>query len=86
MARMTRLKRRYNGLRVNLALGGWYFNDPYSHISDPQTIQRWSNMVSTVPNQEKYINSLVSYMHKYSLDGVDIGEYRYMRSGNHESQ
>ena len=72
MARMTRLKRRYNGLRVNVILGGWGFNDPYS--DDRGSIHRWSDVVSTVPNREKFINSLVRYMHRHSLDGVDIGE------------
>jgi chitinase len=73
MARMARLKRRYNGLRVNVVLGGWEFNDPYS--DDSETMHRWSNMVSTVPNREWFIASLVTYMHTYSLNGVDIGEY-----------
>jgi chitinase len=72
MARITRLRRRYNGLRVNVVLGGWEFNNPYS--DNPETIERWANVVSSVPNQQTYINSLVNYMHKYSLNGVDIGK------------
>jgi GH18 family chitinase len=75
MARMTRLRRRYTGLRVNLAIGGYEFNNP-SRTGNDDTLGRWSDMVGTVPNQIAYINSLVDYMLKYSLDGVDI-DWRY---------
>ncbi|KPM43205.1 hypothetical protein AK830_g3330 [Neonectria ditissima] len=65
VARTARLKRTYEGLRVNIAIGGWVFNDaPTQH--------RFSDMVSTVPNREKFINSLIKYIQKYGLDGVDL--------------
>jgi GH18 family chitinase len=31
-------------------------------------------MASTVPNRQKFIKSLIRYMQKYSLDGVDLGK------------
>lgn len=74
VARVSRLKRRYNGLRVNIVLGGWDFNDPFQD-DDTERMFRWSDMVSTVPNQTIFITSLVDYMHKYSLDGVDFGTF-----------
>ena len=65
ISRVTFLKSRYQGLRVNVAVGGWAFNDP-------PTQKRFSDMASTVPNREKFINSLVAFITKYGLDGVDI--------------
>jgi chitinase len=32
-------------------------------------------MVSTVPNRQKFIKSLIKYMQKYSLDGLDLGKF-----------
>ena len=65
--RVARLKNIYPGLRVNIAIGGWVFNDP-------PTQTRFSDMVSTVPNRQKFIKSLIGYMQKYALDGVDLGK------------
>ncbi|KAI0439807.1 hypothetical protein F4803DRAFT_568057 [Xylaria telfairii] len=65
VGRVSRLKSIYPGLKVNIALGGWTFNDP-------PTATRFSDMVSTVPNREKFIKSLIRYMQKYALDGVDL--------------
>ncbi|KZF20522.1 glycoside hydrolase family 18 protein [Xylona heveae TC161] len=65
VARVSRLKKRYAGLRASIAIGGWSFNDPPTqHI--------FSDMVSTYTNRQTFIDSLVSYLHKYGLDGVDI--------------
>lgn len=64
-ARTSRLKRAYPGLRVHIAIGGWTFNDP-------PTQHRFSDMASTVENREKFVNSLLKYIDKYALDGVDI--------------
>lgn len=75
MARVTRLKRRYDGLRVNVVIGGWDFNDPRQQPRTAETMGRWSAMVESVENRDKFVSSLVNYMHKYSLNGVDIGEY-----------
>ena len=61
--RTSFLKARYPGLRVNIAVGGWAFNDP-------PTQNYFSKMASTVPNRQKFISSLVSFLQKYGLDGV----------------
>ncbi|RLL93598.1 hypothetical protein CFD26_101115 [Aspergillus turcosus] len=65
VARVSRLKKKYPGLRVNIALGGWVFNDP-------PTQHRFSEMVSTRSNREKFIASLIRYIRRYALNGVDI--------------
>ncbi|KAL8942162.1 MAG: hypothetical protein Q9216_001809 [Gyalolechia sp. 2 TL-2023] len=65
ISRVTFLKSRYQGLKVNVAIGGWAFNDP-------PTEALFSEMVSTRPNRETFIRSLVSFIQKYGLDGVDI--------------
>lgn len=65
VARVSRLKRSYPGLRVNIAIGGWVFNDP-------PTQYRFSNMSASYGNQQKFIKSLIRYMEKYGLDGVDL--------------
>jgi GH18 family chitinase len=78
VARVSRLKMTYPGLRVNVAIGGWDFNDP-------PTSNYFSNMASSYDNRQAFINSVISYLQKYGLDGIDIGahnprdlpEYRY---------
>lgn len=65
VARVSRLKKIYPGLRVNIAIGGWVFNDP-------PTEHRFSDMAATYTSQRKFISSLIKYMQKYALDGVDI--------------
>jgi GH18 family chitinase len=66
VARVSRLKKKYEGLRVNIAIGGWVFNDPPTQF-------RFSNMVSTRPNRDKSIASLVRFIRHYGLNGVDLG-------------
>ncbi|KAK0717316.1 hypothetical protein B0T26DRAFT_675641 [Lasiosphaeria miniovina] len=54
VARVSKLKLTYPGLRVNVAIGGWNFNDlPTS-------------------TRQIFIQSVVSYLTKYGLDGIDI--------------
>ncbi|KAL8782914.1 MAG: hypothetical protein Q9213_005026, partial [Squamulea squamosa] len=65
ISRVTFLKSRYQGLRVNVAIGGWAFNDPPT-----QTL--FSDMASSYVNRQTFIESLVSFIQKYGLDGVDI--------------
>jgi GH18 family chitinase len=67
VGRVSRLKKQYSGLRVNIAIGGWNFNDPPTQF-------RFSDMASTVPNRQKFIASLMRYIKKYALSGLDIGE------------
>jgi GH18 family chitinase len=68
VARVSRLKMTYPDLRVNAAIGGWSFNDP-------PTQDFFSNMVSTYDNRQTFINSVMSYLQRYDLDGIDIGRY-----------
>ncbi|KAL8729755.1 MAG: hypothetical protein Q9181_004891 [Wetmoreana brouardii] len=65
ISRVTFLKSRYQGLRVNVAIGGWAFNDPPT-----QTL--FSDMASSRVNRQVFVGSLVSFISKYGLDGVDI--------------
>lgn len=67
VTRVTRLKTIYAGLRVNVAIGGWNFNDPPSATY-------FSTMAGSYLNRQTFINSLMSYLTKYGLDGVEIGE------------
>jgi hypothetical protein len=85
MARVARLKRRYDGLRVNLVIGGYDFthpdnNDP-NDFSNGTTdvVERWHNMTDNVPDQQSFITSLVAYMNKYAVDGVDLGKFQAYR-------
>jgi GH18 family chitinase len=66
VARVSRLKMTYPGLRVNVAIGGWDFNDP-------PTSNYFSNMASSYDNRQTFIQSVISYLQKYGLDGIDIG-------------
>ena len=65
VARVSKLKLTYPGLRVNVAVGGWDFNDP-------PTQYYFSNMANDYGNRQTFINSVISYLTKYGLDGIDI--------------
>ena len=78
VAAISRLKRRYNGLRVNIAIGGWAFNDP-------PTQNRFSDMASTPENRDKFIDSLIGFITKYGLNGVDI-DWEYPEAGDRGGQ
>lgn len=65
VGRVSRTKNIYSGLRANVAIGGWVFNDP-------PTQTHFSDMASRVPNRRKFIESLIRYMQKYAPDGVDL--------------
>ncbi len=55
-------------MRVNAAIGGWAFNDaPTQYL--------FSNMSSTYENRQTFISSVMSYLTKYGLDGIDIGAF-----------
>jgi chitinase len=64
--RVIDLKKRDPGLKVFIAIGGWTFSDP------GPTATTWSDMVSTVENQNKFIISLIAFMATYGFDGVDL--------------
>ncbi|WQF83340.1 Putative glycoside hydrolase family 18, catalytic domain, glycosyl hydrolase family 18 (GH18) active [Colletotrichum destructivum] len=52
-------------LRVNIAIGGWAFNDP-------PTSTYFSRMASTYDSRQTFVDSVVEYLRAYGLDGVDI--------------
>lgn len=66
VARVSRLKMTYPGLRVNVAVGGWDFNDA-------PTESYFSTMAGSEDNRQAFISSVISYLQKYGLDGIDIG-------------
>ncbi|TPX21792.1 hypothetical protein DIZ76_015755 [Coccidioides immitis] len=53
-------------LRVNIALGGWTFNDP------GPTASTFSDLARSEENQKKCFKSLISFMATYDFDGVDL--------------
>jgi len=64
---------KQKGLRLFLSVGGWNFNDP----NDPQgigsdTYKLFSQMVSTAANRKQFIDSAVTYLHRFGFDGLDI--------------
>jgi GH18 family chitinase len=68
VARVSKLKLTYPGLRVMVAVGGWEFNDP-------PTQTYFSDMASSYDNRQTFISSVMKYLTKYGLDGIDIGEF-----------
>ncbi|KAJ6151670.1 hypothetical protein N7470_006798 [Penicillium chermesinum] len=65
VTRAAHLKDRFEGLRVNIAIGGWDFNDG-------ATATIWSDLVADYQNTQTFMDSLVAYLKKYGLDGVDL--------------
>ena len=82
ISRVAFLKSRYRGLRVNIAIGGWAFNDPPTQtlFSDSMLLSnRWNlfladsdTVTSTYKNRQNFVTSMVSFLRKYGLDGIDI--------------
>ncbi|KAL3257000.1 hypothetical protein ABHI18_007162 [Aspergillus niger] len=66
MTRLTSLKDHDPGLRVNIAIGGWSFNDPGT------TASVFTQLAASEDNQMKFFRSLASFMATYNFDGVDI--------------
>lgn len=64
--RLTALKNQDPDLRVNIAIGGWSFNDPGS------TATTFSDLAASEDNQRAFFKSLISFMATYGFDGVDI--------------
>ncbi|KAJ5726591.1 uncharacterized protein N7483_007948 [Penicillium malachiteum] len=65
IAEIASLKDSHMGLRVSISVGGWDFNDG-------STATYFSDMASTSANRKTFIDSVVSYLVKYGLDGIDI--------------
>jgi GH18 family chitinase len=66
MKQLTDLKLNDPGLRVNIAVGGWTFND------DGPTATTFSDIARSETSQKKFLKSLIAFMAKYGFDGVDI--------------
>ncbi|KAK6526922.1 hypothetical protein TWF281_010118 [Arthrobotrys megalospora] len=65
--RLTGLKKAHPALKVYIAIGGWTMNDP-----DQPTAFTFSDVAGSITNQNKFFNSLISFMATYGFDGVDI--------------
>lgn len=65
-SRLTALKNDDPDLKVNIAIGGWSFNDP------GPTTTTFSDLAASEENQRKFFKSLTSFLATYNFDGVDI--------------
>jgi chitinase len=65
-SRLTALKDDDPDLKVNIAIGGWSFNDP------GPTATTFSDLAGSEVNQMKFFKSLSSFLATYNFDGVDI--------------
>ncbi|KAL2116052.1 hypothetical protein VTJ04DRAFT_10307 [Mycothermus thermophilus] len=63
--RLAKLRLDHPGLHVSIAIGGWTFNEG-------ETADYWSKMASTFTNRHTFITSVVQYLIKYGLNGVDL--------------
>ncbi|CAN9442964.1 unnamed protein product [Alternaria alternata] len=64
--RLTALKKDDPTLRIYIAIGGWTFNDP------GPTATVFSDIARSEENQKKFIKSLIAFLNKYDMDGVDL--------------
>ncbi|KEY73415.1 hypothetical protein S7711_06835 [Stachybotrys chartarum IBT 7711] len=62
-AALTKLK--YPVLRINIAIGGWAFNDP-------PTLTFVSEMAVGIDNRYTFVRSVVDYLRVHGLDGINI--------------
>jgi chitinase len=71
---MLKLKKRSKGkLRLFLSIGGGNFNLSNDRFNiGTFTYKLFSQMVSTPENRKQFIESAISYAHKYGFDGIDI--------------
>lgn len=66
MKYFTSIKKSQPLLRVNIAIGGWTFDDVGPRAST------FSDLARSEVNQKKFMRSLISFMSTYGFDGVDI--------------
>ena len=59
------MKIKYPALRINIAVGGWAFNDP-------PTATFFSDMAGSIDNRRIFVKSVVDFLRTYGLDGIDI--------------
>lgn len=65
-SRVAGLKAKQPDLKVWIAVGGWAMNDPGPYRT------AFSDMAGNEANQDKFFDSLLTFMRKYNLDGVDL--------------
>mgnify|MGYP005989543721 CR=1 FL=1 len=58
-------KLEHPSLRINVAIGGWAFNDP-------PTSTYFSDMVHSYEGRAAWIKSVTDFIRHYGLDGVDV--------------
>jgi chitinase len=63
--RTALMKLKYPALRINIAVGGWAFNDP-------PTTTYFSDMAGSYENRRIFVKSVVDFLRTYGLDGIDI--------------
>ncbi|KAI1658123.1 putative bacteriodes thetaiotaomicron symbiotic chitinase [Daldinia decipiens] len=63
--RASLLKVNNPGLHVCISVGGWDFNDPPDQAL-------WSHMANDYTNRQMFISSVVDFLKKYGLDGIDL--------------
>ena len=65
--RVTSLKQMKPGLQAWISVGGWSMNDP-----DQPTHSTFSQLAASAASQQAFFTSLISFMHTYGFDGVDL--------------
>ncbi|KNG45018.1 glycoside hydrolase family 18 protein [Stemphylium lycopersici] len=64
--RVAALKERQPNLKIWIAVGGWAMNDPGPYRT------AFSDMAASEANQDNFFDSLLTFMRRYNLDGVDL--------------
>lgn len=64
--RVAALKLKQPDLKIWIAVGGWAMNDPGPYR------MAFSDMAGNEANQDKFFDSLITFMRKYDMDGVDL--------------
>ncbi|KAF2275570.1 glycoside hydrolase, partial [Westerdykella ornata] len=67
MKRIGAIRLLQPDIEIWVAVGGWSFNDPWM-----PTAKTFSEIVSSVANQDLFISSAIRMMNTYGFDGIDI--------------
>ncbi|KAK9422564.1 putative chitinase [Seiridium unicorne] len=76
--RCVNLKINNPALHVSISVGGWTFNDG-------DTAMYWSTMASSYTSRQTFVNSVVSFLREYALDGIDL-DWEYPSAGDRGGQ